>query len=424
MSKAIHLTDRFIRAAKARSGELQSIIDTGFNSPGQMILRVSPKGLKTFTFRYRNLAGRRKRYRIGHYPSLSLGKAREAARKLSARVANGEDPSEDRLKEKKAAREAMRFEELARLYMRDHSRLHKAPSSVYGDQRTIDKDLLPALGDRDIRMITRADVMKILDGIVARGSKVMANRTRALLSVIFTFARNKGYLPVASVNPCQGVPLPGGKEKSRDRVLNRQEIATLWKALESLEGSTASICRLMLLTGSRSGEVKSMSWKEIDWEEELWIIPGRKMKNRQEHRVPLSRAALECLNKLKEEAKSEEWVFPSRFKNMPHIRILEPGMERLRKSLGSSFDHFTAHDLRRTVATELSKLTGVDDVLIAKILGHRWADRQVTSVYNRWDKLPEMREALERWASKLEQIATGVPAKVVKMRLDPWKLRL
>ncbi len=64
-----------------------------------------------------------------------------------------------------------------------------------------------------------------------------------------------------------------------------------------------------------------------------------------------------------------------------------------------------------------SPLKRVDDVLIAKILGHRWADQEITGrVYNRWDKLPEMREALERWASKLEQIATGVPAKVVKMR--------
>lgn len=159
-----------------------------------------------------------------------------------------------------------------------------------------------------------------------------------------------------------------------------------------------------------------MSWKEIDWEEELWIIPGLKMKNRQEHRVPLSRAALEILNKLKKEATSEEWVFPSRFKNIPHITSLKKAAERLKKACEPRLDHFTAHDLRRTVATELSKLTGVDDVLIAKILGHRWADRQITSVYNRWEKLPEMREALERWASKLEQIATGVPAKVVKMR--------
>ena len=91
-------------------------------------------------------------------------------------------------------------------------------------------------------------------------------------------------------------------------------------------------------------------------------------------------------------------------------------MDRLQKSLGSSLDHFTAHDLRRTVATELSRLK-IDRVVIAKIRGHRWADREVTAVYDRWDKLPEMREALRRrWSSKLEQIATGEPAKVVKMR--------
>ena len=415
MSEVIRLTDPWVRAAKASSGKLREVFDAGFNAPGSMMLRISPKGLKTWTFIYRNLAGRWRRYRIGHYPNLSLGKAREIAHKLSGRVVNGEDPAEDRLKQKKAAREAMSFRELTRLYMRDHAKLHKALSSQRGDQRGIDIDLLPALGDRDIRLITRADVVKLLDGIVARGSKVMANRTRALLSVIFTFARNKGYLPVASVNPCQGVPLPGGKEKSRDRVLNSQEIATLWKALRSLERPTASIYRLMLLTGSRSGEVKAMSWQEIDWEEKLWIIPGSKMKNRREHRVPLSQAALECLNNLKKEATNDNWVFPSRFKNMPHIRQLEPGMKRLKKACEPRLDHFTAHDLRRTVATELSKL-GIGDVLIAKILGHTWADRQITSVYNRWEKLPEMREALESWASKLEQIATGVPAKVVKMR--------
>ena len=75
------------------------------------------------------------------------------------------------------------------------------------------------------------------------------------------------------------MPLPGGKEKSRERVLSRQEIATLWKALKGFEEPMAPIYRFMLLTGQRSGEIKAMSWKEIDWEEELWIIPGRKMKN-------------------------------------------------------------------------------------------------------------------------------------------------
>ena len=58
---------------------------------------------------------------------------------------------------------------------------------------------------------------------------------------------------------------------------------------------------------------------------------------------------------------------------------------------------------------------GIDDVIIAKILNHTWADRQVTSVYNRWQKLPEMRQALERWAAELHRAVTSEPAKVVRL---------
>jgi len=77
MREIKHLTDPLVRAAKASSDELWEIVDAGFNAPGQMVLRVSPKGLKTFTFRYYNSAGLQKRYTIGHYPHLSLAKARE-----------------------------------------------------------------------------------------------------------------------------------------------------------------------------------------------------------------------------------------------------------------------------------------------------------------------------------------------------------
>ena len=416
MSQVHKLTDPWVRAAKPSSGKLREVLDAGFEAQGSLMLRISPKGLKTWTFIYRNPAGLQRWHRIGHYPNLSLGKAREMARQLSGRVAMGEDPSEDRLKQKKAARETLSFRELASLYMRDHAKLHKAASSQREDQRILDKDLLPTWAARDIRLITRAEVVKLLDGIVARGSKVMANRTLALLGTIFTFAQDKSYLPDSSVNPCRRVRLPGGKEKNRERVLSRTEIATLWQALEGFGEPFASIYRLMLLTGQRSGEVKAMSWKEIDWKEKLWVIPAPKMKNRQEHRVPLSRAALECLNKLKEEATSDEWAFPSRFQNLTHVKSLKKAAERLRKSCEPRLDHFTAHDLRRTVATQLSRLK-IDRVVIAKIMGHRWADREITArVYDHWEKEPEMREALDRWSSKLEQIATGVPAKVVKMR--------
>ena len=278
---------------------------------------MSPTGLKTFTFTYRNLAGKQRRYGMGHYPVLTLGKARKKARKLSGRVANGEDPAEDRWKQKQAAREAMDFKELSRLYLRDHAKRHKAPKSQREDQRIIEKDLLPAWKKRDIRTIDRGDVVQLLDAIVSRGSKVMANRTRALVGTIFTFARHKSYLSADSVNPCQDVPLPGGKEKSRERVLSEEEIKTLGKALEGFEEPLASLYRLMLLTGQRSGEVKAMRWEEIDGD--LWIIPAGKTKNRQEQRVPFSHAALVCIEALKGESTSDTWVFPSRFKNTPYV---------------------------------------------------------------------------------------------------------
>jgi len=59
---------------------------------------------------------------------------------------------------------------------------------------------------------------------------------------------------------------------------------------------------------------------------------------------------------------------------------------------------------------------GVDQMIIAKILNHAWADRHITAVYDRWHKLPEMRQALERWAAHLQQILTEEAAKVVKIR--------
>ncbi len=243
---------------------------------------------------------------------------------------------------------------------------------------------------------------------MARGAPVAANRTRALVSVIFNFGIKKSYLPDEFVNPCRNVDRPGGKEKSRDRVLTRVELKKLWKELESIEEPVASIYRLTLLTAQRGGEVKAMRWSEL--EGDIWTIPGEKAKNGQEHKVPLSRAVRAILERLREENEDPVWVFPSPVGNR-HIQWLGKANVRLQKATGFQF---RPHDLRRTAATWMSR-RGIDDVIIAKILNHTWADRQVTSVYNRWQKLPEMRQALERWAAELHRAVTSEPAKVVRL---------
>ena len=108
------LTDAFVKTAVAEDGRRRDVFDTGFEGTGSLCLRVSAAtGKRVFTFIYRNLAAKQRRYRIGSYPHVTLAAARKKARSLAARVTLGEDPAQDRWKQKQAARGAMLFEELS-----------------------------------------------------------------------------------------------------------------------------------------------------------------------------------------------------------------------------------------------------------------------------------------------------------------------
>jgi len=156
--------------------------------------------------------------------------------------------------------------------------------------------------------------------------------------------------------------------------------------------------------------VKAMRWPDIDGEN-IWTIPATETKNHREHKVPLSSHALAFIERLRPLTGEDEFIFAA--PGGGHIRWLQKMSQRIQKSVGFNF---RPHDLRRTCATNLSKL-GVDDVTIATILNHSWPLRHMTAVYNRWERLPEMSRALERWGAKLEAIVTGEGvAKVVTFK--------
>ena len=236
----------------------------------------------------------------------------------------------------------------------------------------------------------------------------MANRVLAMMSAVFNFAIKEDRVPEDFVNPCRKLD-PPGEEKSRERVLSDDEIKKLWQELYNRAEPTASIYRLILLTAQRGGEVKALRWNQIRGD--LWHLPAEITKNHRSHKVPLPQQALSIIEGLRQFSGGSEYVFTSKSKKEGHIDWLGKTSQRIQKAVGF---HFTPHDLRRTAATNMSKL-GTDDVIIAKILNHSWADRQVTSVYNRWNKLPEMRQALERWGARLDAIILGQPAKVARM---------
>ena len=241
----------------------------------------------------------------------------------------------------------------------------------------------------------------------------MANHVLGLVRRIFTWAMETDKL---QASPCVGLRKPA-VARARDRVLSHDEIKLVLDTIEKskrkgrdgklIDSSygrpfAKAFFRLALLTAARKGELLGAKWSDIDLGEKLWMIPDTKMGRA--HVLPLSSAAVDVLEALPRES---EWVLRSmsgRIVNHPKRAIRD-----MRTDTGLEF---TIHDLRRTTATGLAQL-GVRTEAISAVLNHVVSGPEATRVYQRHSWIPEMRQALERWAQELERIRQGKAAKVV-----------
>jgi integrase len=273
--------------------------------------------------------------------------------------------------------------------------------------------VLPAWGRRKAKDITRRDAIALLDGIVARGAPIAANRTLAVIRRMFGWAMSRDLVPAS---PCIAIEAPG-EEHRRDRVLSTDEIAALWRGLDHPElAMSRSVCfalKFQLVTAQRKGEVIGAAWDELDMErDKVWTIPPEKAKNGMAHRVPLSGLALALLAELKR-ATNSRWLFPARSGDK-HITGggVDYAMRANRGLLG--IDDATPHDLRRTAASHMTGM-GISRIVVGKILNH--AESGVTAVYDRHSYDPEKRDALDLWGARLKSIIDGTaPTNVVRLR--------
>jgi integrase len=342
-----------------------------------------------------------RRMKLGDYPDISLKEAREMAQEARGSVAKGRDPQAERKAEReKAGREKeATFEQLAVDYLA-YAKVNK--KSWQEDERQLNRDVLPRLRGVPVAQITRHEVARVVGAIADRGPLVQANRTRTLLGMMFNFAlTDDRWEGIVDANPALATSKPLKKESPRERVLTEEELPRLWSALEDLHPVLSASYKLRILTGQRSVEVRTMRWSDIegDW----WTIPREVTKNKHAHRVPLSQQALEVIEELRPLTGEGEWVLESPVKPGQPVGAANQAHARLKK--GAGLEDFRGHDLRRTVGTQLAKLSVSIDV-IGKILNH--ADAGITArVYVRHTYDDEKRRALGRWADRLDEILGG-----------------
>jgi integrase len=363
---------------------------------GGLIVRVSPSGKKSFCYVYR-VNGKLKRLTLGVFPEMSLAKAREEAGKAKAARDRGEDPVEAKKWAQEAWKSTPTVAEFIEEYLHRWARPNK--KSWKEDQRLLEKDVKPVLGDKKVSEVRRRDIIYVLDLIKDRGSMVTANRTFAVISRMFNFALERGVL---DASPATRIKMEA--EESRDRVLTRPEIKTLHQLLndQPLWISTRMALELILRTAQRPGEVRQMTTDEIDWQERMWTIPKERSKNGIAQRVPLTDEVLSMI-KVASSFSSSKWIFPSPQTSGPiSTYALAQGLRKALKDSG--LPRTTPHDLRRTAATIISEL-GFNRLVVDKILNHK--DRTVGGIYDRHTYDAEKRQALEAWEAELEQIMAG-----------------
>ena len=362
-------------------------------------LRVSPADRKSFIFMYR-FDGKPRMMTLGPYPKLKLVAARLKVAQAKDRLSQEIDPGQELIESKESLRGAHSVKALIDEYIEKWAKPRKR--SWKEDERILRKDVQPVWGKKKAQTIKRRDIVLLLDEIVDRGAPIQANRTLAVIRKMFNFALSRGIL---ELSPCVQIPAPS-KENQRDRVLSDEEIRSIWLSLDDA-GMIKKIqlaLKLQIITGQRKGEIIGAEWSDLNLKDGWWIIPKEKAKNNLPHRVPLSSLALKILKEAKELSKGSPFLFPSPTKENSHVT--EPAIDRAIRNNRELFDvdHFVPHDLRRTVASQITAM-GIPRLTVSKILNH--VESGITAVYDRHSYDKEKRVALEKWSKRLEKIVTS-----------------
>lgn len=346
----------------------------------------------------------------------SMADARAAASAALEEIQHGRNPGAAKKEAKAAADDQAHdtFDAVLALFLKRHASRNRRADDVAAMFR---REVRPKWGAREIYTITKRDVIDLLDGVVDRGSPVTANRLRAHLNTLFNWAKGRD---IIQSNPLDGIK-PPAPETPRERVLDHAEIRLFWAATEQMGYPFGPIYRLLLLTGQRLREVAEMPWSEVSGN--LWMLPGARAKNGDDHTVPLSPAAVDLIEGLPRMGRlmfSTNGAMPVSGFTRAKTRLDKLMTEAVNKDLPKGTDPveippFTIHDLRRTAATGMASLRFPPHVVEA-VLNHRSGTRRgVAGVYNRFDYAEEKREALDAWARFVADLVEGKPGNVVRL---------
>jgi integrase len=379
---------------------VQTLTKPGMHGDGAgLYLRIGPTGGKSWVLRT-VVHGRRRDFGIGSASLVPLSEAREMAQQLRKIARSGGDP--DALKKQ----ESLTFERAAK-------RVHEHLKPTWRSERhgqiwlaAVERYAFPFFGKRPLETVGTADVLRALEPIWTTKHDT-ANRVKQRLATIFDWAKGAGHYP--HENPVNGLKKALPKVKPRIipmAALPWQELPIFIRELRDREGTSARALEFIILTAARSGEARGARWDEI--KNEIWTVPGNRMKTHKPHRVPLSHEALAVLDRVR--GLDDDLIFPSPTRHS--IAKAHPLSDTVFKALMDRMGRagLTTHGFRSTFRDWCGEGAHADREVAEAALSHAVGDR-VERAYARSDLFDRRSGLMQAWG----RYTTGQSGQLVRL---------
>jgi integrase len=364
-------------------------------------LKIMPSGSRAWVLRTM-VAGKRREYGLGGFPTVSLASARERARTMLDQLFAGIDPAVTKKQAKSALAvqraKSVTFKTLAEQYVAQHESSWKNAKHAAQWTSTLETYAFPVCSHMVAADIDTATVLRVLEPIWLEKTET-ASRLRGRIEAVLDYATAKGLRE--GPNPARwkgnlALTLPAKRKVSpveHHPAVAVKDMPAFFKELQKREGTAVRALEFLTLTAARSGEVRGAQWGEIDLAKKVWVVPAERMKAKREHRVPLSTQAIKLL-KAQPSYKSGGIVFPG---GKPTTKLSDMALTAvMRRMEVQAVPHGLRSSFRDWVGEETSYPREVAEMALAHVVAN-----STEGSYWRSDLFEKRRLMMRDWSDFL-----------------------
>jgi integrase len=375
---------------KLSSQEVKSLTSPGRHSDGGgLYLSIDASGRRRWVFMYTS-NGRRVELGLGSTSTRSLKEAREEAASLRASLARGLDPRVERSK----STTKPTFGEFSDEYVEAMRPSWRNAKHAAQWSMTLTEYAKP-LRSLPIDAVTTEEILRTLRPIWKRTPET-AERLRGRIENVLSSAKAKGLRKGENPATWKGhldqlLPKRQRLTRGHHAAMQYEGVAEFFANLSAKSAMAARALQFLILTAARSGEVLGATWSEVDLDRGLWVVPASRMKAGKEHRVPLSKAAINVLRSVDVGLRPDDYLFWGKSPDRP---LSNMAMSMLLRRM---VPNVTVHGFRSSFRDWAAEVSAFSHEVCEMALAHTIPNK-VEAAYRRGDLLDKRRELMDAWS--------------------------